>query len=104
RVAKSYIAFFFLRRFFVFLAFLAFFAFAFLRRFAMICLLADVGLRASEPDLAFDSFVRRGLEGVVSFGSIPKMPLMGLVGSRLGSASDSNTRQRPSAHARVSCQ
>ena len=50
----------------------------------MICLLADVGLRASEPDLAFGSFVRRGLEGDVSFGSIPKMPIMGLVESLLG--------------------
>ncbi len=49
----------------------------------MICLLADVGLRAPEPDLAFDSFVRRGLEGD-SFGSIPKMPIMGLVESLLG--------------------
>jgi hypothetical protein len=81
RVAKSYAAFFFLRRF---LVFFAFFAFAFLRRFAMICLLADVGLRAPEPDLAFDPFVRRGLEGDVSFGSIPKMPIMGLVESLLG--------------------
>jgi hypothetical protein len=88
RVAKSYIAFFFLRRFLVFFAFFAFFAF--LRRFAMICLLADVGLRASEPDLAFDPFERfetgfltgRGFE--VSFGSIPKMPIMGLVESLLG--------------------
>lgn len=81
RVAKSYIAFFFLRRF---LVFFAFFAFAFLRRFAMICLLADVGLRVPEPDLAFDPFLRRGLEGDVSFGSIPKMPIMGLVESLLG--------------------
>jgi len=56
----------------------------------MICLLADVGLRASEPDLAFDPFERwetgfltgRGFE--VSFGSIPKMPIMGLLESLLG--------------------
>ncbi|MBX3512578.1 MAG: hypothetical protein KF826_00455 [Xanthobacteraceae bacterium] len=41
-------------------------------------------MRASEPDLAFDPFVRRGLEGDVSFGSIPKMPIMGLVESLLG--------------------
>jgi hypothetical protein len=56
----------------------------------MICLLADVGLRASEPDLAFGPFERletgfltgRGFE--VSFGSIPKMPIMGLLESLLG--------------------
>jgi hypothetical protein len=58
----------------------------------MICLLADVGLRSSEPDLAFDPFERfetgfltgRGLEGEVSFGPIPKMPIMGLLESLLG--------------------
>jgi hypothetical protein len=58
----------------------------------MICLLADVGLRFLEPDLAFDPFRRletgfltgRGFEGVESFGSIPKMPIMGLDESLLG--------------------
>jgi hypothetical protein len=89
--AKSYIAFFFRRR--RFLVFLAFFAFFALRlRFAMICLLADVWLRFSEPDLAFDPFRRletgfltgRGFEGLDSFGLIPKMPIMGLDESLLG--------------------
>jgi hypothetical protein len=58
----------------------------------MICLLADVGLRFREPDLDFDPFRRletgfltgRGFEGESSFGSIPKMPIMGLDESLLG--------------------
>jgi len=61
----------------------------------MICLLADVGLRFRESDLAFDPFRRletgfltgRGFEGVGSFGSIPKMPIMGLDESLLGISS-----------------
>lgn len=102
---KDYAAFFFLRRRFflaVFaFAFFAFFALRFLARFAIVCLLADLGLRFRVPEVFFDAFLRletgflagRGFEGDISFGSIPKMPIMGLVESLLGIASESNNRQ-----------
>jgi hypothetical protein len=77
---------------FAFFAFFAFFALRFLARFAIVCLLADLGLRFRVPEVFFDALLRletgflagRGFEGEISFGLIPKMPIMGLVESLLG--------------------
>ena len=51
----------------------------------MVCLLARLGLRFRVPDFFFVARLRAVCE--VSFGPIPKMPIMGLVESLLGISS-----------------